>query len=360
MKKVALFTANTQGGIIQFTLQIYETLKKNGIDTKVFLPSDVKGSDLSVIADDDLCKYDKVKAVFDKRPYRVTANEIMHLSPDAVFYMDNSPVSQNVGLYLKKDIKQFMTLHDAGTYHPTNKLHIRERLVRAYTAAVNKRFCKKVTSFVLLSKESLKTFIGAHPGYADRTILMPLGAHLPHDAKCALSEAENIQNGFFLFFGRIDKYKGIGNLLEAYKDIADKALPLVIAGNGEFTDKEKQLIAECKNLTVIKRYITDGEMKWLLSRSTAVVLPYIEATQSGVIPLSYIYEKPVIVSNVPGLTQFVVDGRTGFICSTKEQWQQRLLSVDKAAAEKMSADIKEYYNNTLDWDKNISEFIKHI
>ena len=94
MKKVALFTANTQGGIIQFTLQIYETLKKNGIDTKVFLPSDVKGSDLSVIADDDLCKYDKVKAVFDKRPYRVTANEIMHLSPDAVFYMDNSPVSQ--------------------------------------------------------------------------------------------------------------------------------------------------------------------------------------------------------------------------------------------------------------------------
>ena len=32
----------------------------------------------------------------------------------------------------------------------------------------------------------------------------------------------------------------------------------------------------------------------------------------------------------------------------------------KAAAEKMSADIKEYYNNTLDWDKNISEFIKHI
>ena len=71
---------------------------------------------------------------------------------------------KNVGLYLKKDIKQFMTLHDAGTYHPTNKLHIRERLVRAYTAAVNKRFCKKVTSFVLLSKESLKTFIGANPG----------------------------------------------------------------------------------------------------------------------------------------------------------------------------------------------------
>ena len=45
----------------------------------------------------------------------------------------------------------------------------------------------------------------------------------------------------------------------------------------------------------------------------AVVLPYLSATQSGIIQIAYNFDKPVIATNVGGLAEVVIDGKTGFI-----------------------------------------------
>lgn len=64
---------------------------------------------------------------------------------------------------------------------------------------------------------------------------------------------------------------------------------------------------------LIKRFITDEEMVWLMQHTKAVVVPYIEASQSGVVPIAYHFGKPVISSNLPGLVENIVPDKTGII-----------------------------------------------
>lgn len=77
-------------------------------------------------------------------------------------------ICSNVGLYLDESIKQLLTLHDAGTHHPTNHKSVRAILVEKYTRAVNISFYGKVYKFVLLSPESMKTFCSLYPVYKEK------------------------------------------------------------------------------------------------------------------------------------------------------------------------------------------------
>ena len=273
--------------------------------------------------------------------------------------MDDSVICSNVGTYLNKEIRQLLILHDAGTHHPTNHKSIRTVLVEKYTEIINKRFYKRVYRFVLLSPESIKTFCQLYPSYSGKAVMMTLGAHLP-DVDEVRPKEINMDDQYLLFFGRIDKYKGIGNLLKAYRGVLGKALPLVIAGGGNFTEGERKLIDECDNLTIINRYIGDGEMKWLLHHMTAAVLPYIEATQSGIIPLAYLFGKPVIVSDVPGLTQFVMDGETGIICHSEENLKNALIQFSSKKSLIQESKIREYYQTNMDWNRNTRELFNKL
>ena len=356
MNKIVLFTANTQGGIIQFTIQLYQVLKKKGYQVIVFMPDNVVNSDLSEMSH-FLVQYKKEKKIFDNRSYKKISETISKEKPLFVWYMDNSTVSQKVGLYVDNNIRQLLTMHDAGNYHPTNNMSIRNRLANTYNELIAKKFFKRVTKFLLLSKESFHTFSKNQPEHANKLLVMNLGAHLPIDEECMPPEGVTLlKNQFYLFFGRIDKYKGIGNLLNAYKD-SNCEYPLVIAGSGNLTEEETILCNECKNVLLINRYILDGEMKWLINNSMAVCLPYIEATQSGVIPLAYYYKKPVLVSDLAGLTQFVVSGCTGYINSDADEWIKCFDNYKANDYEEMKTSIREYYKKTMDWDKNIDNVI---
>lgn len=123
-----------------------------------------------------------------------------------------------------------------------------------------------------------------------------------------------------LFFGFIRHYKGLDLLLQAMHDtrIRQQDIKLLIAG--EFYEDEKlyrQLI-EQHNLAdrVILRsnFIPDSEVRYYLCAADVVVQPYRSATQSGVTPLAYHFEKPMIVTNVGGLPSLVPHERAGLVC----------------------------------------------
>ena len=326
---------------------------------KVVMPCEIHDIDISLIAKTDLLQYHKEKKVIDQSPYKKIAGRINNIQPEFIWYMDDSVICSNVGMFLKGEIKQLLTLHDAGTHHPTNNRSLRMILLEKYTEFINRRFYKRVDKFVLMSPESVVTFGNLYPHYKEKAVMITLGAHLP-DANEIKPVEMNAKSDYLLFFGRIDKYKGIGNLLKVYQNISDKALPLVIAGGGNFTEEEKSLINQCNNLTVINRYIDDGEMKWLLHHMTASVLPYIEATQSGIIPLAYLFSKPVVVSNVAGLTQFVVNGKTGIICSTQNEWKNALIEMTSETARAFEKEILEYYSKNMDWNANVRELFAKL
>lgn len=125
-----------------------------------------------------------------------------------------------------------------------------------------------------------------------------------------------------LFFGFIRKYKGLDLLLEAMaviknltSDIQD--LKLLIAG--EFYEEEKPYREQIEKLGIRDQlilrtdFIPDSEVKYYLCAADLVVQPYRNATQSGVTPLAYHFEKPMLVTNVGGLPSLVPDKKVGLV-----------------------------------------------
>jgi glycosyltransferase involved in cell wall biosynthesis len=133
-----------------------------------------------------------------------------------------------------------------------------------------------------------------------------------------------LENNTILFFGNIAPWKGIDTLLEAAKIVKNRIGPnfnLVIAGK-PYPGFDKLVFfknigkEDYEFINIINRYITSSEIPTLVSKSSFLVLPYqsqFQYSSSGVIPLSYTFAKPVIVSNVPSLVEYVEDGKSGLI-----------------------------------------------
>ena len=129
----------------------------------------------------------------------------------------------------------------------------------------------------------------------------------------------NQQEKIILFFGFIRKYKGLDMLLEAMKIIKQKNAGIKLLVAGEFYEDEKpyrELIEKNQlNDVLILRteFIADSAVKYYLCAADVVVQPYRNATQSGVTPLAYHFEKPMIVTNVGSLPALVPDGKVGLV-----------------------------------------------
>lgn len=121
-----------------------------------------------------------------------------------------------------------------------------------------------------------------------------------------------------LFFGLIRRYKGLPTLLEAMPLVLRK-LDCTLLIVGEFYDgKERYLnlidrLGLAPNVRVIDRFVPDGEVSLYFSAADLVVLPYESATQSGIIPVAYAFERPVLATRVGGLPEVVRDGETGLL-----------------------------------------------
>lgn len=99
---------------------------------------------------------------------------------------------------------------------------------------------------------------------------------------------------YILFFGRIEEYKGLNILIDAFlkADLGNKKL--VIAGKGEIRIPQNN-----QRIIFINRYIKDAEIASLYRNASCVVYPYISATQSGVLSVASYFQTPIIASNIP-------------------------------------------------------------
>lgn len=122
-----------------------------------------------------------------------------------------------------------------------------------------------------------------------------------------------------LFFGFVRKYKGLHHLLKAMPEIISRMphIKLLIAGDfGE--DKEEYLneietYAISDSIILKEGYCPDKEVELYFSASNLVVLPYEEATQSGIAQIAFGFKRPVVVTAVGGLPEIVTEGQTGYI-----------------------------------------------
>ena len=122
-----------------------------------------------------------------------------------------------------------------------------------------------------------------------------------------------------LFFGYVRKYKGLDNLIEAFPKIVSDHPDTRLLIVGEFYDDPKEYFELIKKLKiddkvkVINQFVSNEEVAKYYQISDLVILPYRSATQSGILNVAYGFDKPVIVTDVGGLAEFVDEGQTGFI-----------------------------------------------
>ncbi len=134
----------------------------------------------------------------------------------------------------------------------------------------------------------------------------------------------NPNDRVMLFFGFIRKYKGLDILLDAMKIVKEKtavqkAAPVKLLVAGEFYEDSKPYLQQLKDngiedIVILKTdFVADSEVKYYLCAADLVIQPYRNATQSGVTPLAYHFETPMIITNVGGLTAMVPDGKAGLV-----------------------------------------------
>lgn len=152
---------------------------------------------------------------------------------------------------------------------------------------------------------------------------------------------------YILFFGRIEEYKGIRLLYEAFtqtSDLYDK-YSLVIAGKGEISFLKSNTD---KNVKIINRYIKDTEIKYLFEKACCVVYPYISATQSGVLSLAFYFGVPTLTSDVPffkGIIGELNDERMLFKNGNIADLAEKLVSILNNDCTDMVSKEKKYYQN---------------
>jgi glycosyltransferase involved in cell wall biosynthesis len=143
--------------------------------------------------------------------------------------------------------------------------------------------------------------------------------HLPELSKYKNQLGINKDDQVILFFGYVRNYKGLDILLKAFPKILQKFPNTYLLVVGEFYDNPNsyfKLIEELnirERVKVINQFVPNEEVAKYYLASDVVVLPYRSATQSGILNVAYGFNKPVIVTNVGGLAEFVIEGKTGFV-----------------------------------------------
>lgn len=187
---------------------------------------------------------------------------------------------------------------------------------------LTKYFIKPIHAFITMSENvfsDLRKFEPIKPA-----ILVNHPLYDNFGAIVSKTEARNhltlpIDKKIILFFGFIRHYKGLDLLIEAMADQRVKDAEIVLLVAGEFYKDPKPYLEQIKHLGLEKsiilktQFIQDDEVRYYICASDLVVQPYRNATQSGVTPLAYHFEKPMLVTNVGGLPMMVPNGKVGLV-----------------------------------------------
>lgn len=203
-----------------------------------------------------------------------------------------------------------LTIHD-----PTH--HIGDRGAEKTPQPIMNLGYRRAAQVIVHSREVKERVVG-ELGIPARTVHV-----IPHIAlgdETAFSDVQE-DDALVLFFGRIWEYKGLDYLIRAEPLIMERVpqARFMIAGEGEDFTRYRRMMAHPDRFIVHNEYISDEQRAQYFRRASVVVLPYIEASQSGVIPVAYTFGKPVVATRVGGLPEMVEDGETGYLVPPSDE-----------------------------------------
>ncbi len=177
----------------------------------------------------------------------------------------------------------------------------------------------------------------------------PLGMH------DGLAHARRPMTLRLLFFGRIHKYKGLTYFIEAVIRLRREGLAVVgvVAGTGSDLEEHRDTMLAAGCFEVIDQYIAAADVPRLFLEARAVVLPYVDGTQSGVAAIALGCGRPVIASRVGSIPELVRNGQNGLLVAPTDvdalTAAIRSVVVDDELWEKLASGARELRDGELAW-----------
>ena len=187
---------------------------------------------------------------------------------------------------------------------------------------LSRYFVKSCDGFIAMSRavlSDLDKFDKSRPRvFSPHPLYDNFGAAVPKSlSKKQLGLEEGIK--YILFFGFIREYKGLDLLIKAFADERFRKLSVKLLIAGEFYVDAKPYLdlidkLQLKNDIVLRtEFIENNEIVNYFCSSDIVAQPYKDATQSGVTQIAYHFDKPMLTTNVGGLSEMVPDGKVGYV-----------------------------------------------
>lgn len=279
-------------------------------------------------------------------PFNVirTAQKIKKMKPDAVIIQWWHPYFAPCYYILARCLKKFSIIMTCHNVFP----HERFPFDRFLTRLVLKQADGYVVQSHLNERDLLRVspkanyVVTPHPTYnafkmqglskAEAREILGIGSSIP----------------MLLFFGFVREYKGLKYLIDALEEVKRIIPDIQLWIVGDFGEDKAEYLEQiqrndlCQSIHLAEGYIPDQEVEKYFAASDLVVLPYVSATQSGIVQIAYGFEKPVVVTNVGGLPDVVDNGKTGYV-------------VESQSADAIADAILKFYriDNNIKWDEHI-------
>ncbi len=238
---------------------------------------------------------------------------IRKIQPDVLHVQETNDPWYDFTLFLNKMPPLVTTIHDVFR-HPGDKDNV---IGSEYTRQIAFWRSQQLIVHANLLKQAL---VEQFRVPQQRVCVLPHG-ELGSLYQRLASDTNTVREAYtLLFYGRIWAYKGLVYLLEAMPSII-KRIPevkLIIAGKGDNLQEYFPNGCDEEHYEILNQYIPSEDVYSLFQRSTAVILPYIEASQSGVASLAYAMGTPVIASEIGGLAEMIYSEQDGLLVPPKD------------------------------------------
>ncbi|SDZ77975.1 glycosyltransferase family 4 protein [Nitrosospira multiformis] len=281
---------------------------------------------------------------------------IQQFKPDVIHYQEDPRDEVILGLYFLRSIPIVLTVHDPTPHSGTDSNRLRYSRFRLYLPLMRRAADIAITHGGLLADNLIKAF----PHFKDK--VQPI----PHGPLGLFSGTQpSHPSGFrLLFFGRIFEYKGLSYFVDSVIMLRDKGYPVigVVAGFGTDLARHRQRMEEAGCFEILDRYIAAKEVPDLFLDSFAVVLPYVDGTQSGVAAMALGFARPVVASAVGSIPELVRNGENGLLVPPSDSIAlseaiETLLN-DTQLWEQLTAGAQRLRDRELSWESIADKTIR--
>jgi glycosyltransferase involved in cell wall biosynthesis len=301
--------------LLHYDFKMYAVSLANGLADKVDLTiihPEKLSADCDGATDDRVNIYNfqkpRARSIKNLKVARQLFQYIRDLKPDILHVQATGDPWFDTALLYDHLPPMVTTVHDVFP-HPGDRFRVPGS---GYTNRIPYYRSKHLIVHALPLKDQLQRYFNRPSDQVSILQIGELGNFYRHwsDNKPVEREANAL-----LFFGRIWPYKGLRYLIEAMP-LIEEVIPdvkLIIAGRGENLQQHFPNGVDPKRYEILDRYIAQSEVAALFQRSTVTVLPYVEASQSGVAALSYGFGVPVIASRAGALSDMIRDEQDGLL-----------------------------------------------